>query len=642
MHAVKEFPAFSPADSMLLRRIESGLDPARLPAALREVAEKARSRVALDLAPRLENFGAFLTIAIVGPNNSGKSSLFNALCESDLSAVSAVGGFTAQPVAAVNPASVDAVKAVLQRRFALELIDGDTHGATGNAVAHGADSVCVAREADRAAVADEAASGAIVHGDGSSKDQAVLRLGLSAALPPDTVLVDVPDFDSIYESNRLAGQAAILTADLLVVLVTPHTYQNRAVVEFLVSAVEFGRCYCLVYNQARDAGTAASHLAKLEGDLGGRSEACFFARHDHALQAGSSILAPLRLDDGEDAAASRSEGGGDLRSWLFFGPGAARDPAAALAASRRALCDELQALAESWRDSAAVAENLRDGIRYLLLPHCEAAARALFPLQPFRLALQQELDARSGFHQSLRYLPSRLGRLLRSGYEMARSQWGGESSATSSAAQYRAEEISRLLGNAGSGGLGQEHHAGEVLGALWEGLHHQLASVPGVVSADALAEDFLPERRGRLAVEVAARHSTTPLPFDDFRRDCATSIAAELDRRGLEGGLQWAYTALKVLPPAAAVAVMALTGAVGDISALASYLLAEPLLDKSLGRDFVRNIHEQWWRSRSSTLLRLLEQSLAPRSSAELDRSLSAYREGSIALRGWIAEMSDG
>ena len=86
-------------------------------------------------------------------------------------------------------------------------------------------------------------------------------------LPRGLMLIDTPDFDSILEDNRLASESLLTVADLVVAVVTRHSYQNKAVVTFLERWLQHGRPWMLVYNEAGDAEIArAAGKAQLEPD----------------------------------------------------------------------------------------------------------------------------------------------------------------------------------------------------------------------------------------------------------------------------------------------------------------------------------------------------------------------------------------
>ncbi len=510
------------------------LDPSRFPPAARELCHRLRDRIERDLLPRSEA-SAVPVVGLVGPNNAGKSSLFNALAGAGrpVSPAAPTGGFTRVCVGVATPSVLVEARQALSRRFSVTEV--------------------------------EAVDPERVHHAGRAED---LLLVARDSAPADMVVVDAPDFDSVFAGNREAGRALIVTADLLVAVVTPHTYQNRACVDFLADAVRFGKAFVLVYNEAPSRDVAVQHCAKLAADLGHEPLASFWAPHDLAVQSGDRALAPVLLDT-RDAR--------DLGQWLRGGVDLTAFSPRAAAASRGALAADLDALAELLDGEMARPRRLHERARQILAPDAEAAARALFPLAPFRDALQQQLDRRSMLHRGLRFLPRQL------------------------------EEA--MLEDTGS------------------------------VSEDALAGDFRADRADLLVRELREGHARLALPFADFRHDCERSIAAELDERGDEAGLQWMYTALNVLPPVATVTVMVLTGAVGDVGAGVAYLTTQPLLDRAVGREFLRRVHEKWWRARAATLVVLLEETLMPRCRSELVRALDTQEAGRRDLQDWRARL---
>ncbi|HEY1335606.1 MAG TPA: GTPase, partial [Myxococcaceae bacterium] len=66
----------------------------------RALARRVRTRILRDLLPRLSSDAPLLLVAVAGPNNVGKSTLFNTLVAADLSPARAEGGLTQQCLAA--------------------------------------------------------------------------------------------------------------------------------------------------------------------------------------------------------------------------------------------------------------------------------------------------------------------------------------------------------------------------------------------------------------------------------------------------------------------------------------------------------------------------------------------------------------
>ena len=129
-----------------------------------------------------------------------------------------------------------------------------------------------------------------------------LYLVLSDAVPRGLLVMDTPDFDSVYRDNRERAEALLVTVDVLVFVVSRQTYQNAALVDFLRAAVGHGRPYLLVYNEATREEVARGHLDKLAADVGHPPLARYLAPHQPEVEAG---LKPL---------STRAAGPGALRS----------------------------------------------------------------------------------------------------------------------------------------------------------------------------------------------------------------------------------------------------------------------------------------------------------------------------------------
>ncbi|MFT5040564.1 MAG: hypothetical protein ACI8TX_001530 [Hyphomicrobiaceae bacterium] len=576
--------------------VEFGRDFERFqaPADAAPLLERVRSRITRDLLPRLESEPDFAVVGIVGPNNSGKSTLFSAIAAetgSALSPSSPTGGFTRVLVGAVNPKVEDTVRRGLSERFDVEYL--------GSAIP---DAGQVHRTAD---------------------PQRLLLVD-SPVLPPWLVFIDTPDFDSVFRENRAAGDALLLTADLLVIVVTPQTYQNLGVVEFLRHAIAGGRPFVLVYNEGSTADIARRHLDKLSADLGRSPMASFLAVHDIAVQEGalqgsSAALVPIQLDSTVPTT---------LGQWLFERSNFNEAMRDAWITSTRALVGDLTELESVWEQSTREPQALHHVVYGRLDAYARTVTRSLFPVAPFREALQAQLDKRSPLHRALRYVPERVGGVVRGGYDSLRRVFVDADEVLSSSDRFQVSEREQLLGPAGPDGGGARNR--ELL-RLWESLAGDVHTHHGAVSDGAVSSDFGSAARASLSARLTALHEQAPLPFQDFRAECERSIDAELDTRGEEAGLQWAYTGLKLLPPVTAVAVMAMTGVVGDVGAGVAYLATEPFLHKAVGREFVARIHDAWSNRRSVELVNLLGRGLAPRCIEELHAAVQG-QQGATSL----------
>ena len=154
-----------------LRRVRGVVEPlcVRVPAAARALDLLER-----DLLPRTAGGDAYLVAGIVGPNNSGKSALFNSLVGRELSPSVPSGGATRRLVGAAHPELLASLRAEpTLARFRLRPLGKG------------------------AAAADEALR--------PGADPAELLVASEPGLPAALLLIDTPDFDSILEDNRNDG-----------------------------------------------------------------------------------------------------------------------------------------------------------------------------------------------------------------------------------------------------------------------------------------------------------------------------------------------------------------------------------------------------------------------------------------------------
>ncbi len=229
------------------------------PAERLEAARRALDLLDRDLLPRSAGGDTYLVCGIVGPNNAGKSALFNSLLGRDLSPSVPAGGATRRLVGAASPELLARLEAEPSlARFHLRPL---------------------AAAASRLQAALEPAP-----------DPAELLLVADPSLPPSLLLIDTPDFDSILQDNRFASESLLAVADLVIAVVTRHSYQNREVVHFLRSWLDHGRPWMLLYNEAIDEEVARAHAAKLIADVGHPPLAEFWAPHSLAVQDGSEPL----------------------------------------------------------------------------------------------------------------------------------------------------------------------------------------------------------------------------------------------------------------------------------------------------------------------------------------------------------------
>ena len=201
-----------------------------------------------------------VVIGFMGPNNAGKSAVFNGLVGATVSPSRATGGATRRLLGACrSPETIDA------RGFAVE----------------------------RAVAGPEGVLDVLTPGP---------REGLLVVpvdhVPDPWLIVDAPDFDSVSEGHVSMARDLLWVTDLAILVVTRHTYQNLAVVEFLREWLQAGHPYLIVYNEAPSAATAWAHARVLEQSFGQPAQAIFAAAWDQEVAEGRRPLLPKRLNEG--------------------------------------------------------------------------------------------------------------------------------------------------------------------------------------------------------------------------------------------------------------------------------------------------------------------------------------------------------
>ncbi|HET9037364.1 MAG TPA: GTPase, partial [Myxococcaceae bacterium] len=259
-----------PALVETLRGVAAATD--RLPDAAgpetRALARRVRTRISRDLLPRLSSDAPLLLVAVAGPNNVGKSTLFNTLVRANLSPARAEGGLTQQCLAAATSETASgAGREALSARYEVVLLPPGA----------------------RAPVTEPGPPGR-------------LFLTSTPTLPRGLVLVDTPDFDSVVRENRLRSEALLLTVDVVVFVVSRHTYQNAALVDVVRDAVGRGRPWVVVYNEAPELETVRPHLDKLTADVGAPPFARYRSPHDPEVEAGRRRLSVEPVDGGPGLA----------------------------------------------------------------------------------------------------------------------------------------------------------------------------------------------------------------------------------------------------------------------------------------------------------------------------------------------------
>jgi len=516
-----------------------------------------------DLLPRTAGGDAYLVAGIVGPNNAGKSALFNALVGRPLSPSVPTGGATRRLVGAAHPALLAQLRAEpTLARFRLRPFGP---GLPVDAPLQ------------------------------PSADPAELLVAEEQRLPAMLMLIDTPDFDSILEDNRLASESLLAVADLVIAIVTRHSYQNRAVVQFLERWLQHGRPWMLVYNEATDAEVAAAHAAKLAADVGTAPLGIFWAPHSLAVQAGQAPLDPSALEPG--VGADRS-----LRAVLFDGERIAQIKArafeAALGRLRIAVREAIAALsAEALRAtavlSAAEARGLETGMR---------VAAAAMPARPFVDAFRAVLDRRSNplsrsWRSTLRHIRLSIESIP------ARLRGRRDSPETSAAVSLIAIERDELRRN---------------WPPFWEDLvrdlgreaRHPARQMASAVMAQWLDADLDEARRADARSAAEAGLGMAPADVDEFQRACEELVETAIAERGFDLDIQAAADLATLVPLALAAAVIVHTGGLGsDLAAAGGGALGTFLFEKYahvLGQGIMADARRRWTAVRGRQLARAL------------------------------------
>lgn len=556
-------------------------------------AGRLAERIRRDLLPRLGGPHPTLIVGIAGPNNVGKSSLFNALVGAALSPARAEGGLTKQCLAAAHPSLWSGpLRRLVEERFEVREV----------------------RAGEAPPVTEPGPPGR-------------LYLALLPSVPEGVLLMDTPDFDSVHQTNRRATEALLVTVDVVLFVVSRHSYQNAAVVEFLRDAVGRGRPYALVYNEAMREDVARSHLAKLVSDVGQPPLSQEIALHQPDVEAGRALL-----------ATSPAAGQPRITALLRDPAQVARFKARALSAALNDALAEFSEVAAALASSTGEPERLRARVRRELLQVAEHAAALAIPADVLIEAFRDELDARSTLHRWLRKGPRLLAAGLgRVGRFLAEQLVGPEPALPSLQVRVRqaldagVREVAQAL-------------APEV--ASWRG-----KAATGELLAAALAAAA---RQG--AGEDAAAPSLEPEARADRERlyDFCRQLLAEHMPPGGAGG------ELRQLAATFAYAVPALVGVVGAVTVpgvtggadvvFASALVATPLLEKFvdlLGAGVRDAVAQAWQRSHGATLAHELEAGafgpLLQALDAEVldaERRAGTLRAAGEAVRRFIAEHS--
>ncbi len=555
-----------------------------------EAAAEALALLDRDLLPRCGGDAGHLVCGIVGPNNAGKSALFNSLAGANLSPSEPTGGATRRLLGAAHPSLLAGVAASSEAiPFRLRRVRSD-NGA-----------VQAARE--------------------PADDTSELLVVEAVAMPEHLLLIDTPDFDSILAGHRATSESMLAYADLVVAVVTRHSYQNRAVVEFFREWLQHGRPWILVYNEALDADTAAAHITKLVRDVGAPPMATYWAPHDLGVARGACALRlrPLEIEVSTHPRLASL----DLRELLLDPKRAAELKTLAFASSLARLHDQLDRLAMELRRRAAVLAELTTlaGQRGNALGS-SVAARAM-PAGPFLEAFRTVLDRRSnpvsralrGLLRGVRTSMERLPELMR-----GRSR-------TSDTPPLETVEADILRG---------------AWPQFWEDLARDLGPearlevrrlAPAAMQA-ALDTDLTLSAAAPALERAIERLATTVADWGSFRSACEQLIDDAIEKRGFDADIQ-AVADLATLAPLALASVFIVTaGGVGaDVAILGGGALGAMLMEKYaplLGSSIVRDARARWSELRGRQIAEAVGEAALPRT-LELVRGSLAAGEAALA-----------
>jgi len=541
-------------------------------------------RLDRDLLPRTRLGDDWLVCAIVGPNNAGKSALFNGLVDRDLSPSVATGAATRRLVAAARADLADELEEVLAGgRFVLApWTDGDA----------------ALRSPERS---DE------------------LLLARVESVPPRVLLIDAPDFDSVEQRNRAAAEAVLATADLAICVVTKHTYQNAQVVEFLKGWLEGGRPWIAVYNEWPAEEVARDHLEKLASDLGTPPLARFGSPFVQEVATGELRLHVTDLD-GEQRT---------LDGVLASTERRAEWKRAALSASLTQLARDAGRLARALAGRTADLERVRAFVEERARVAGREVARVAMPAEPFLAAFSAVIDRRRGglrrrWHGALRTVAAAPGAVARA--------FGKRSE------DAEAKELSLLDLEARALGAPVADFTESVAAEVGPG-----ASERGVAGALAAAVDRdLARRPSETLAAVRAEHARTQVDLAGFQAVCEELVEHAIAERGHDRDVQAFMDLATLVPVAAAAATVFLTGGIGmDVAVASGGVATTALLERYshlLDRGIAREARRLWEARRGERLGEVIAGTVLATSAPLLAEQAERCSEVGAALRDWMEE----
>ncbi len=524
--------------------------------AQRERLREAEALLRRDLMG--EEQRTLMVVGLLGPNNAGKSAVFNGLVGRTLSPSRATGGATRQLLGAcAHPDRIDA------RRFQVRTVTPGPEGVLE-----------------------------------------VLDPGPPESLPVVAVphvqepflLVDAPDFDSVMEGHAQAAQDLLWVADLAILVVTRHSYQNLAVVEFLQAWLRAGHPYVLVYNEAPSAATAWAHAQVLQDSFGSPAEAVFGAPWEEEVASGAAALLPRLLSAGQWQEET-------LGAWLWR----TLEPDAIQARARQASLDRLHTRLREWyqvyRERETLRGHLHQTARSEVQRFAGEVAQAAMPMGPILDAFRRVLDRRPG--------------VLRQGYRKGLRLAGEGMQALSRKFLGRLREVPKSAPE-------------QVREAEWQAFEPQLAPMverlrQRLLAAGAaqdptwsqvLQRDLAASRLEDIRQRVESELQASPEAWHAFSTYCEGLVETELSERDNEWMLQIMVDVAHLVPATVAAVIVVQTGglmtdvAVGSMGALSS--MASERLSKFLGTQTAQQARKKWTQMRCEPWQAWLWEALLP------------------------------
>jgi len=543
---------------------------------------RARDRLTRDLLPRTVDGSPYLVVGIVGPNNSGKSALFNGLVGADLSPSLPTGGATKRLFGAASS-------------NLLERMDADPS----------LERFSVVRA--------KGLSPAQLDGSTDTTEDPSELLAFEVDLPDGLLLIDTPDFDSITEENRLASESLLAVADLAIAVVTKHTYQNREVVHYLQRWLSHGRPWLLVYNEAPSHALALEHAQKISEDLGSSPLAVFSAPHNLDVQENGAPLDPAATIDSRSVA---------LRDFLLDLERVAQVKQQALDASLAQLADdlsqwvrELNAEAEAAHELLAVAEKHIEGL-------AAKVAGCAMPGGPFIEAFRAVLDRRS----------NAISRGWRLGLRKVRLKIESIPAFFSSRPASEREDVRDSLADV------ERAEFERVWPECWEGLMRDLGPEGRALSheevspklASALGSELTEEQTEAVRAKTSSAIGASSVDLEAFQDVCEVLVEQAIAERGRDWDIQAAVDVTMLAPIAIATAVIIKTGGLGsDMGVAGGAALSSYLSEKYshlLGTQITNEAARRWASSRSVELAPVILEAVLPESGARMRETESQSR----------------